>query len=56
VGGARKPTHPAAHGGNDEQIETTAGRLGLEPNVTAVRWQAIERNGQRRTGDPPEER
>jgi putative Mg2+ transporter-C (MgtC) family protein len=32
-------------GRNDEQIETAAGRLGLEPNVTAVRWQAVERNG-----------
>jgi putative Mg2+ transporter-C (MgtC) family protein len=29
-------------GRNDEQIETAAGRLGLEPSVTAVRWQVIE--------------
>ena len=28
-------------GRNDQQIETAAGRVGLEPNVTAVRWQAI---------------
>jgi len=33
-------------GRNDAQIETAAGRLGLEPNVTSVRWQAIERDGQ----------
>jgi putative Mg2+ transporter-C (MgtC) family protein len=33
-------------GRNDHQIETAAGRLGLEPNVTSVRWQAVETNGQ----------
>lgn len=33
-------------GRDDTQIETAAGRLGLEPSVTSVRWQAIERNGQ----------
>lgn len=38
-------------GRNDEQIETAAGRLGLEPNVTSVRWQAIERNGQASLAD-----
>lgn len=32
----------ATLGRHDEQIEATAGRLGLEPDVTAVRWQAIE--------------
>jgi putative Mg2+ transporter-C (MgtC) family protein len=37
-------------GRNDEQIETAAGRLGLEPSVTAVRWQVIE-NEARRTLD-----
>jgi hypothetical protein len=37
-------------GRNDEQIETAAGRLGLEPSVTAVRWQVIE-NEVRRTLD-----
>jgi putative Mg2+ transporter-C (MgtC) family protein len=41
-------------GRNDQQIETAAGHLGLEPNVTAVRWQAIEQNGQRLGGDPPD--
>ena len=46
----------ATTGRNDQQIETAAGRLGLEPNVTAVRWQAIEQNGQRLTGEAPEER
>ena len=40
------------HGRNDEQIETAAGRLGLEPNVTAVRWQAVERNGQEDLAHP----
>lgn len=34
-------------GRDDHQIETAAGRLGLEPNVTSVRWQAIESDGQR---------
>jgi putative Mg2+ transporter-C (MgtC) family protein len=29
-------------GRNDQQIETAAGRLGLEPSVTAVRWQVVE--------------
>jgi putative Mg2+ transporter-C (MgtC) family protein len=29
----------------DEQIETAAGRVGLEPGVTAIRWQAVEQNG-----------
>lgn len=38
-------------GRNDERIETAAGRLGLEPNVTSVRWQAIERNGQASLAD-----
>jgi putative Mg2+ transporter-C (MgtC) family protein len=28
-------------GRNDDQIETAAGRLGLEPGVTAVRWQVV---------------
>jgi putative Mg2+ transporter-C (MgtC) family protein len=31
---------------NDHQIEAAAGRLGLEPAVTAVRWKAIENGGQ----------
>ena len=35
----------ATVGRNDEQIEAAAGRLGLEPNVTAVRWHVIEHNG-----------
>jgi putative Mg2+ transporter-C (MgtC) family protein len=30
------------HGREDQQIETAAGRLGLEPNVTSVRWQIVE--------------
>jgi len=38
-------------GRNDQQIETAAGRLGLEPNVTSVRWRAIETNGQTGLGD-----
>ncbi|MBS1861931.1 MAG: MgtC/SapB family protein [Actinobacteria bacterium] len=29
-------------GRHDNQIEAAAGRLGLEPNVTAVRWEAVE--------------
>ena len=37
----------------DHQIETAAGRLGLEPDLTAVRWQAIEQNGQRLGDNPP---
>ena len=28
-------------GRNDHRIETAAGRLGLEPDVTSVRWQAV---------------
>ena len=35
----------ATVGRNDEQIEAAAGPLGLEPNVTAVRWHVIERDG-----------
>jgi len=38
-------------GRNDVQIETAAGRLGLEPDVTAVRWQALEGDGQRDLGE-----
>jgi len=33
-------------GRNDEHVEAAAGRLGLEPSVSAVRWQLIE-------ADPP---
>jgi putative Mg2+ transporter-C (MgtC) family protein len=33
-------------GRNDDQIEAAAGRLGLEPDVTSVRWQAVQVNGQ----------
>jgi putative Mg2+ transporter-C (MgtC) family protein len=33
-------------GRNDEQIEAAAGRLGLEPNVTSVRWAVIRENGE----------
>jgi putative Mg2+ transporter-C (MgtC) family protein len=29
-------------GRHDEQIETAAGRLGLEPNVTSVRWHVAD--------------
>ena len=39
-------------GRDDHHIETAAGRVGLEPNVTAVRWQAIERDGARLGDDP----
>ena len=35
----------ATIGRNDEQIEAAAGRLGLEPNVTSVRWHVFERDG-----------
>ena len=35
----------ATIGRNDEQIEAAAGRLGLEPNVTSVRWNVVERDG-----------
>jgi putative Mg2+ transporter-C (MgtC) family protein len=35
----------ATVGRDDEQIEAAAGRLGLEPNVTSVRWHVIERDG-----------
>jgi putative Mg2+ transporter-C (MgtC) family protein len=35
----------ATSGRNDEQIEAAAGRLGLEPNVTSVRWHVIEHDG-----------
>lgn len=35
----------ATAGRNDEQIEAAAGRLGLEPNVTSVRWHVIEHDG-----------
>lgn len=35
----------ATIGRNDEQIEAAAGRLGLEPNVTSVRWHVIEHDG-----------
>jgi putative Mg2+ transporter-C (MgtC) family protein len=35
----------AITGRNDEQIEAAAGRLGLEPNVTSVRWNVIEHDG-----------
>jgi putative Mg2+ transporter-C (MgtC) family protein len=35
----------ATMGRNDEQIEAAAGRLGLEPNVTSVRWYVIEHDG-----------
>ena len=35
----------ATTGRNDEQIEAAAGRLGLEPNVTSVRWHVIEHDG-----------
>ena len=35
----------ATIGRNDEQIEAAAGRLGLEPSVTSVRWHVIERDG-----------
>jgi putative Mg2+ transporter-C (MgtC) family protein len=38
-------------GRDDQQIEIAAGRLGLEPDVTAVRWQAIETNGQQQLLD-----
>jgi putative Mg2+ transporter-C (MgtC) family protein len=46
----------ATIGRNDERIEAAAGRLGLEPNVTSVRWQVIEHDGREafsseRTGD-----
>jgi len=34
----------ATIGRNDEQIEAAAGRLGLEPNVTSVRWHVLERD------------
>jgi putative Mg2+ transporter-C (MgtC) family protein len=37
----------ATIGRNDEQIEAAAGRLGLEPNVTAVRWTVLERDSRR---------
>ena len=29
-------------GRNDEQLEAAAGRLGLEPSVTSVRWHVVE--------------
>lgn len=32
-------------GRNDQQIEAAAGRLGLEPNVTAVRWHVVATDG-----------
>jgi putative Mg2+ transporter-C (MgtC) family protein len=35
----------ATVGRNDEQIEAAAGRLGLEPSVTAVRWTVLDRDG-----------
>jgi putative Mg2+ transporter-C (MgtC) family protein len=35
----------ATVGRNDEQIEAAAGHLGLEPNVTSVRWHVVERDG-----------
>jgi putative Mg2+ transporter-C (MgtC) family protein len=35
----------ATTGRNDEQIEAAAGRLGLEPHVTSVRWNVIENDG-----------
>jgi len=35
----------ATIGRNDEQIEAAAGRLGLEPSVTSVRWHVIEHDG-----------
>lgn len=35
----------ATIGRNDEQIEAAAGRLGLEPNVTSVRWHVIDHDG-----------
>ena len=35
----------ATVGRDDQQIEAAAGRLGLEPNVTSVRWHAVERDG-----------
>ena len=44
-----------AAGRDDRQIETAAGRLGLEPDVTAVRWQAIERDGQILRAAPTDE-
>jgi putative Mg2+ transporter-C (MgtC) family protein len=43
-------------GRNDEQIEAAAGRLGLEPNVTSVRWHVIEHDGRATLGhDGPAE-
>jgi putative Mg2+ transporter-C (MgtC) family protein len=35
----------ATVGRNDQQIEAAAGRLGLEPNVTSVRWHVVGRDG-----------
>ena len=35
----------ATIGRNDEQIERAAGRLGLEPSVTSVRWHVVEHEG-----------
>jgi putative Mg2+ transporter-C (MgtC) family protein len=35
----------ATTGRNDKQIEAAAGRLGLEPDVTSVRWHVIEHDG-----------
>jgi putative Mg2+ transporter-C (MgtC) family protein len=35
----------ATIGRDDQQIEAAAGRLGLEPSVTSVRWHAVERDG-----------
>jgi len=41
----------ATIGRDDQQIEAAAGRLGLEPNVTSVRWHVIERDGRIFTPD-----
>ena len=37
-------------GRDDAQIETAAGRVGLEPTVTAVRWQVDEQRSDRLAG------
>jgi putative Mg2+ transporter-C (MgtC) family protein len=42
----------ATVGRNGQQIEAAAGRVGLEPSVTSLRWHVIERNGPR----PPRSR
>ena len=46
----------ATIGRNDEQIEAAAGRPGLEPSVTSVRWHVIEHDRQPalRPGSPAE--